>query len=154
VASSSNTPRVLLVEDEPYWQGVLKPTLSTQRWQTEVASTVEEARCLLSEQHFDAFVVDVRLAEYDEENMDGLEFVQDIQNRPARLARTFPILILSVWEPALDAARKRFGTLANVRIVDKMDRVRLQDTLDNIADNIAQQLAAPRQVAPPPPQGF
>lgn len=88
--------------------------------------------------------------------MDGLKVVEAI--------RTYypwaPILICSVWEPALTAAAEQFGSTPAIHIVDKTDRERLQATLATMA----QQLASPqahmderkevRRVAPPLPQGF
>ncbi len=120
VATSSETPRVLLVEDAASWQDVLGPALMFHGLQVQMAASAAEARQTLAQHTFDAFVVDVRLDEPDEDNMEGLDVVERIRTH----SPTAPVVILSVWEPSLHAAQARFGEEPEITIVDKIDRAR------------------------------
>ena len=128
----SDMPCVLIVDDAPDWQGVLSPLFMSHGFRVESATDMATALRLLEQYDFAAFAVDVRLVDYDEENMDGLEVVQHIRARYS----SAPVLILSVWEPALQKARERFGACGHITILDKMNRDGLKSALNNLATQL------------------
>ena len=128
-------PHVLVVEDEPPWQGVIAPLLRLHGFQVQVATSATEALDFLEHQKYVAFVVDVRLDKKQANNMDGLEVVRHIQTRYA-LA---PVLILSIWEDALSEAAQRYGDQQHIQIIDKAKREGLQAALAALATHLIPQ---------------
>ena len=138
VTAASETPCVLLVEDAAYWQDVLSPALMLHGLQVQMAASAAEATQMLAQHTFDAFVVDVRLDEPDEDNMDGLDVVQHIRaHDPAA-----PVVILSIWEPSLHEAQARFGNMPGITIVDKNNRVGVTAAFAALARRLSGRLGA------------
>jgi CheY-like chemotaxis protein len=117
VVHRAGVPQVLIVEDESNWQSRLALPFLDQGWEVKVAANYAEAINLLEQHDFATFVVDVRLAENDPRNMDGLNVVQ-----PLRTRGVFgPVVLLSVWETLLTQAGAHFKDWKDIDIVDKMD---------------------------------
>ena len=111
------TAKVLIVEDESNWQGRLSLPFIDQGWEVQMASSYDEAMRLLDQHTFAVFVVDVRLVDYDRENVDGLKFVEQVCSREF----SGLVLILSVWETSLNQARACFEGWEDIKIFDKTD---------------------------------
>ncbi len=111
------TAKVLIVEDESNWHGRLSLPFIDQGWEVHVASSYAEAMHVLDHHTFAAFVVDVRLAEHDMQNTDGLKIVEQIRSREL----SGPVLILSVYPQALHQAREHFKGWSDIDALDKTD---------------------------------
>jgi CheY-like chemotaxis protein len=72
--SDSKTPRILVVEDDPYVLELLLEYLGQRGYVVAGASSVESARAHLDHEDFDAGIFDVNLP--DESGLDLLENVQ------------------------------------------------------------------------------
>ncbi|MDB5869890.1 MAG: two component, sigma54 specific, transcriptional regulator, Fis family [Polaromonas sp.] len=79
--SSSQPPRILIIDDEPDLRTLYELTLLRQGYRVEAAGDLLQAREHLKAQHFDAVITDMRLPDGL-----GLELLRDLaaQQRPER----------------------------------------------------------------------
>ncbi len=70
---SQQARRILVVDDLYEWQDSLSGLLRDYGYQTETAGTTVRAKELLGAQPFDIALLDIRLDDSDEENVEGLE---------------------------------------------------------------------------------
>jgi two-component system, response regulator RegA len=124
--------RVLIVDDYPLWASLLSSMLTLRGFCVQVAKSYEEALHVLYQQKFDAFVVDVRLVDYDAQNRAGLEFVNHVQD----LYASAQVLILSGWPAQLRVAIERFGNRDNILILDKIDSEKIEAAFDNLSSRL------------------
>ena len=83
-------PRLLIVEDDPSIQTVLRYFLS-QRFDVEQALDVDHALETASHQHFDLFLLDMRLGE----QRSGLDLLGLLRQMPAY--RSTPAVVCSAY---------------------------------------------------------
>ena len=74
------TPRILVVDDLVDWRHTLGGLLRDEGYSVEVAASADEAKALLEAGPFDLAVVDVRLHEPDEQNVEGLTLARHIRD--------------------------------------------------------------------------
>jgi DNA-binding NtrC family response regulator len=72
---------VLVVDDLADWRATFKGLLVDAGFVVQVASSKAEAMALLSSQEFPVAVVDMRLDDSDESNIDGLKLAEDVLNQ-------------------------------------------------------------------------
>jgi len=72
--------RVLIVEDIPESRSTYQITLSLDGHTVDVAQSKSEALELISKRSYDVAVVDLRLAEDDEANMEGLDILEALHD--------------------------------------------------------------------------
>jgi DNA-binding NtrC family response regulator len=75
------TQRILVVDDLPDWRKTLGGLLTDEGYAVDVAGSQEDALSLMKEKPFDLAVLDIRLDETDEENVEGLDLGTQIQER-------------------------------------------------------------------------
>jgi DNA-binding NtrC family response regulator len=75
------TQRILVVDDLPDWRKTLGGLLTDEGYAVDVAGSADEALSLMEEKPFDLAVLDIRLDETDEENVEGLDLGTQIQER-------------------------------------------------------------------------
>jgi DNA-binding NtrC family response regulator len=93
-SSNSNTPRILIVDDDPAQRSLLDSFLSSQGFNTVPVSSGERALEVLREEKINMMISDVRMP-----GLTGLETL--------RLARqqhgSFPVLLVTAYADVRDA---------------------------------------------------
>jgi len=72
--------KILVVDDLPDWRKTLSGVLTDEGYKVEVAGSLSQALELLTTDHFDLAVVDIRLDDSDESNIEGLDLAAKIRN--------------------------------------------------------------------------
>lgn len=72
------TSGILIVDDLPNWRRQLLDVLASQGYSAEVATNFEEAKQALFSGRFKLAVIDVRLVDADDSNVEGLELLEEI----------------------------------------------------------------------------
>lgn len=115
------------------------PVAIMQDWGIQVrsAQNYEEAVRACHEEHFGAFIVDVRLVEHDQQNRDGLKFVHKmIADQPAA-----PVLILSGWMHELEEARKDFDAYSHIQVIDKEAFSEIKTAINQLCRRMGKHIA-------------
>lgn len=73
--------RILVVDDLPDWRTTLRGLLLDAGYEVRVAESSEQALELLGSEQFDLAVLDMRLDETDEDNVEGLDLAEQIKHR-------------------------------------------------------------------------
>jgi CheY-like chemotaxis protein len=89
----SESPRVLVVEDNPDWQSEIKQILEEEGCQVDVASTYSEAIDRLTSQVYRLATVDIRLSDLDSTDVRGVELIDMIR----RLRDSVDIIFISAY---------------------------------------------------------
>lgn len=105
-----NQGRVLIVEDLPNWQELLKRTLVSEDLQVDVAASFPEAIHKLEQNFYHLAVLDVRLVDQDPSNSEGMTILDRLQEK--RLGDAMAKIMLSAY-----------GTLAQMRNAFKHHKV-------------------------------
>ncbi len=92
--SSSDMNDVLIVEDDPEWRSTLLDAIVGQGYSIKIANSFAHARVLLRTEQFKAAVVDIRLEDEDQENIDGLRVVKVIEDTGIQTK----IILITGWE--------------------------------------------------------
>ncbi len=80
-AISAMKPSILVVDDLTDWRRLLAAVLMDEGYAVTLAGTYDEAMSALQAQLFNVAIVDIRLSEIDEENLDGLRLLEEIKKR-------------------------------------------------------------------------
>lgn len=72
--------KLLVVDDIEDWQLTISGVLQDQGYKVSAAGSVDDALLLLQENKYDLALLDLRLDERDEENVEGLELAKTIKN--------------------------------------------------------------------------
>ena len=80
--------RILIVEDDPDTSGAWLPALTAAGFDTQISSTLEQARAALDKDPFDAYVIDLLLPDGD-----GRNLIADLRKSTTALRR--PIVVVS-----------------------------------------------------------
>lgn len=73
--------KILVVDDWARWRERLERILKAEGYVVETALSYEEARSILSRESFDVAIVDTRLVDADENNIDGLLLLREIERQ-------------------------------------------------------------------------
>jgi len=127
------SPRLLLVDDEADFVGLLAKRLRRRKLEVSVAHTAEDALAILADQEVDLVVLDIRLP-----GMDGLQTLAEIK-------RTYPqvhvIMMTGFADTEMAARAMSHGAVAY--LVKPVD---VRELLDQIYAAVEQQ---PPQSPPP-----
>ncbi|MBE2224644.1 MAG: response regulator [Anaerolineae bacterium] len=74
-------PRILVVDDNEDWQKTVRGMLKDEGYDVAIAGTFEDAHALLISQSFNLAVIDMRLDDPDEENIDGITLARIIHKK-------------------------------------------------------------------------
>ena len=75
----ANKPKkILVVDDLPDWRKTLKGLLQDEGYDVKVAASRYAALALLKDSQFDLAVIDIRLDESDENNVEGIDLATEI----------------------------------------------------------------------------
>lgn len=94
--------RILVVEDMADWQAQLKAVLRRDGYGVTVAPTYGEALGELRRGEYQLAIVDLRLSQTDEKNLDGMRLLADLKGLQ------IPSIVVTGYGTA-DLARKAFG---------------------------------------------
>lgn len=70
--TSKNPAKILFIDDQDNWRELLKKALKNENIHISEASTVEDAKDLITNLTFDLIVFDVRLEDDEPHNVEGL----------------------------------------------------------------------------------
>jgi CheY-like chemotaxis protein len=76
---ANNPPKVLVVDDVEDWQLTLRGILKKLGCEVVLAGSLEQARYVLNNHRIDLALLDMRLDERDESNVEGLDLAEEIQ---------------------------------------------------------------------------
>jgi PAS domain S-box-containing protein len=107
----SNRPRILICEDERDIALILRSTLDHQGFDSDIASTIQEARTLLRERRYTGLTLDLVLPDGS-----AVPFVRELRKDPA--TSNLPIIVVSAY---LDDGQKELGGQA-FGIVDWIEK--------------------------------
>jgi len=100
-----NQGQILVVDDMENWQDLLTSILRDEGYLVHAASTYSEANTILQEQSPHLAVIDIRLVDADETNVDGLRLLDEIDREG-----TMGVIIITgygIVEHVRTALRKR-----------------------------------------------
>jgi two-component system nitrogen regulation response regulator NtrX len=93
--------RILVVDDVPDWRTTLSRLLTDEGYEVQVAGSMESALVLLKTVAFDLALVDIRLDDSDETNVEGLDLADAIR----RDWPTVKVLIITGY-PTLETVER------------------------------------------------
>ncbi len=73
--------KILVVDDLLDWRITLRGLLNDEGYEVEVAGSAVKALSLLQTGYFDLVVLDMRLDETDEDNIEGLDLAEKIRQK-------------------------------------------------------------------------
>lgn len=119
------TPRILVVEDDPEWASLLRESLEEEGCEVDVAPSYREAMEHLTAHQYHLATVDVRLSDVDPENASGFELLNTIR----KIGLLVDTIIVSAHAVSQENAEKTIravtdlGALAVVRKQDFSPRL-------------------------------
>lgn len=93
----SYEPKVLVIDDEPYWLETLSDLFTRWHFRTKTAHSVSEAMRMFSEEEFDVVITDFEMPE-----MNGAELIENLR----RVRGTTPMILMSCDDLAGEAAAR------------------------------------------------
>lgn len=121
--------RILIVEDDQSWQDSLAAALQRRRVSFKIAPNYTQAVQILAAKTFDAYIVDIRLIDYDGQNHQGLDLVTAILARRPQSR----VIILSGLDDLIALAKERFGSFEYVTILHKLEATSVVTLLDRLS---------------------
>ncbi len=97
----SSQARILVVDDWPKWRTRIEKILKARGYAVETAASYAEAKRLLGGKPFEVAIVDTRLIDADESNIDGLRLLKEIE----RLGEATCLVVLTGYVTRALAAR-------------------------------------------------
>ena len=94
---------ILIVDDLPNWRRQLSAVLARYGYTAEVVCTAAEARTALASGQFKLAVIDIRLVDADESNVEGLELLEEIDKTGLDLK----VIIMTGYGTAQEEERAR-----------------------------------------------
>lgn len=113
-----NQGKILIVEDNANWQRSLQDLLEEEGFSVDVVSTYDEAVRNLSERIYHLAIFDIRLAEEDLSNAQGMDLLRNLT--PQKSLSSLGIIILSAYGTK-HQMREAFGTHNVDDFIDKND---------------------------------
>ena len=80
-AMESSSAKLLVVDDIEDWQKTISGVLRDKGYNVVMAGSIIDATKLLEENKYDLALLDLRLDETDEDNIDGLKLAEIIRDR-------------------------------------------------------------------------
>ena len=126
--------RVLIVDDLSDWRKTLAGLLSKEGYIPETTATMRDALILSAQKQFDVAILDIRLDETDENNIEGLELAEKIKHQWPNVA----IIMLTGYDTS-EVVRQalepnaRGQTLA-VDLISKTEVEALLSVMDRLLD--------------------
>lgn len=96
-------PSILIVDDLPNWRRQLSAVLARYGYTAEAVCTAAEARTALASGQFRLAVIDIRLVDGDDSNVEGLELLEEID----RAGLDLKVIIMTGYGTAQQEKRAR-----------------------------------------------
>ncbi len=130
----SKSGRILIIEDDPYWQDLLQRNLIREQYNVEIASSLQEAITKLERSLYHLAIVDIRLVDWDAENTEGMTILDELDRR--ELGTAIEKVILSAYG-TIPQMRKAFKShkVADFLEKDKFDLEQFINTVGKIFTN-------------------
>lgn len=125
--------RILVVEDLPEWRKKLAGILRREGYDVREAVDYDEAISWLDSQIFDLAVIDIRLEDWDEENIQGMELVEEIRGR--EIQRDMSVIIVTAYG-TVERAVKAFREYEVFYFLEKA-KLNIEEYKRIVADAIA-----------------
>ena len=109
-------PLVLIVEDDPTWQGILTEIIGDAGFRPVLVSTYQDAKAALSGRRYALAVVDISLSLPDHDDRGGVEVLRAISGLSTRL----PSIVVTGYA-TLDLAIETLAELNAVHFFRKED---------------------------------
>ena len=77
-------PVILILEDKPNWQRMLIGLFEPKGYETVIANSLSEGKMVLNSRIIDVAIVDIRLEKGDADNIDGLNFLDELEKYYSR----------------------------------------------------------------------
>ncbi len=129
---TSDSPKILVVDDLPDWRATTGGLLGDAGYQVQTAGSSNEAMQDIAAQDFDLALLDMRLDETDEGNVEGLELAKRIRE----LKPETKIIILTGYGSPETAARAFAQDEHGVKLVDDYVEKTQTDQLVNTIKQI------------------
>ena len=97
---------ILVVDDQDNWRSALVDLLMKEGYATEEAARFEEAKTAIMQKTFDLVILDVRLADKNVFNVEGLELLKLVK---AQKPRPKAIVLTGYPESIRDGVLERYG---------------------------------------------
>jgi CheY-like chemotaxis protein len=97
---------ILVVDDKEQWRLALTGTLRGAGYDVQAASSIAEARELINSDLYHLLVLDIRMKEADPANIDGIDFLRELNGRG--LGEAIEVVMLSGYG-TLKQAREAFS---------------------------------------------
>ncbi|MFQ5852401.1 MAG: response regulator [Candidatus Binatia bacterium] len=122
---------ILVVEDMENWQDLLFNILRDEGYLVRVASTYSEANTLLQEYSPHLAIIDIRLIDADETNVDGLRLLDEIDKKEGATG----VIIITGYGVA-EHMRAALGKRAVVDFIEKheFDSQRFKELVRNVIE--------------------
>jgi CheY-like chemotaxis protein len=120
--------RVLIVDDSPDWRTLLSNMLRYRGFLCRVAENLNEALRAAEETDYDAYLVDIRLVDYDLQNDEGIRFVDRVLNSKPDA----PVLLVSGYSRQWRHAGHYFSGYGNVLVKSKTDMEGIEAFIDSL----------------------
>ncbi len=129
--------RILVVDDLPDWRATLSGILLDEGYEVRVAGDCGEALRLLEIERFHIAILDVRLDEADEDNLDGLLLMHEIKKRDP----TIVIIILTGYYVSVKIVQEtlqpnRGGVSPAFIILDKSETDQLPEHVKHAFERV------------------
>ena len=127
----SKSGRILIIEDQPNWQDVLKRTLTRDNFNVVVAPTFQDAVAKLRADFYHLAVIDIRLVDWDPENTQGMTVLDELKDMG--LGDAMEKIMITAYG-TLPQMRKAFGHHNVADFIDKsdFDREQFRDTVRRV----------------------
>lgn len=123
--------RVLVVDDLEEWRKQIVKILEKAGYETGSAGTYDEALERLQAEIYHVVVLDIRLVDKDENNVEGIELLRELEQRG--LGQSFKIIILSA-HGTLDQMREAFKEFGVVDFLGKDSFYRGEKLLTSVRE--------------------
>ncbi len=111
-----NNGKILVVEDRENWQITFQRILTKSGYSLDTVGDYVSAVRKLQETHFDLVILDLRLVDYDEKNVDGMKLLYDI--RKFGLNDVTHTIIVTGYG-TIEFTREAFAEFNVVDLIDK-----------------------------------
>jgi len=132
---ANSSSKLLVVDDLPDWQKTIRGVLQDSGYDVSVTGSMSDAISLLGSTEYDLALLDLRLDDSDEGNIDGLELAKIIRDRWPKVK----IIIVTGYKTTENLQRSMVPDVHGKRLVEdyleKGDTDKLVETVKRVLEN-------------------
>jgi DNA-binding response OmpR family regulator len=114
----SKRGRILIVEDEKRWREELNEMLTDEGYEVDLAATVAQTRELMAQNLYHLLILDIRMDDRDQSNVEGMELLQELDR--FSLAGALEVIMLSAYGTK-EQMREAFNQFRVADFIDKQE---------------------------------